>query len=193
MSTSRAREAELSRSLILDTTERLMVEEGYAAVSTRRVAAEAGLKPPLVHYYYKTTDDLLLALYRRQSDRAMECLREGLASEGPLSAIWRFNMERSRTALALEFMALANHRKVIRDEIALRADAFRRLQAEAVARVLKGLDDGPDVNVPEAVAVCIAAIARALIMEEGVGISRGHADAAVLVGWLIGKVERVPA
>jgi AcrR family transcriptional regulator len=189
MATSRAAEAELSKTLILDKTEQLMMEEGYAAVTTRRVAAEAGMKPPLVHYYYRTTDELLLALYRRQSDRAMESLQEGLRSDQPLTAIWRFNLERGRTALALEFMALANHRKAIRDEIARRAEAFRQVQAEALRDLFRARADPAQVEMQEAAALCIAGVARALVMEEGLGISRGHADAERLMAWLIERVE----
>lgn len=190
MSTSRAAQAELSRSIILDATEQLMMEEGYAAVSTRRVATQAGVKPPLIHHYYKTTDDLLLALYRRQSDQAMESLREGLASDKPLTAIWRFNMERGRTALALEFMALANHRKAIRDEIARRAEIFREVQADALRELFRGKLSPADVRMQEAVALCIAGVARSVVLEEGLGISRGHADAEGLITWLIDRLER---
>jgi AcrR family transcriptional regulator len=189
MATSRAAEAELSKTIILDKTEQLMMEEGYAAVTTRRVAAEAGMKPPLVHYYFKTTDELLLALYRRQSDRAMESLQEGLRSEQPLTAIWRFNLERGRTALALEFMALANHRKAIRDEIARRAEAFRQVQAEALRDLFRAGADPAQVEMQEAAALCVAGVARALVMEEGLGISRGHADAEGLMAWLIERIE----
>jgi AcrR family transcriptional regulator len=192
MSTSRAAEAELSKAIILDTTERLMVEEGYAAVSTRRVAAKAGVKPPLVHYYYKTTDDLLLAVYRRQSDRAMESLKDALVLEAPLTAIWRFNAERSRTTLALEFMALANHRKVIREEIASRAEIFRKLQTEALAGLFREVSAPPSVRLAEAVTVCVAGVARALVMEEGVGIRGGHEEAEALITWLIGRFEGPP-
>ena len=51
-----------------------MIDEGYAAVSTRRVAAKAGLTPPLVHYYFPTTDDLLLAgvISKLFADRQVE-------------------------------------------------------------------------------------------------------------------------
>jgi AcrR family transcriptional regulator len=44
-----------SRAALLDATERIMLEEGYAAVSSRRVAERADLKPQLVHYYFRTT------------------------------------------------------------------------------------------------------------------------------------------
>ena len=35
----------LNREALLDAASELMLEEGYAAVTTRRVAARAGLKP----------------------------------------------------------------------------------------------------------------------------------------------------
>ena len=35
-----------SRAALLDATEQIMVEEGYAAVSSRRIAQRAELKPP---------------------------------------------------------------------------------------------------------------------------------------------------
>ena len=38
------------RSGILDATEYLMLAEGYAAVSTRRVAKQLGLAAGLIHY-----------------------------------------------------------------------------------------------------------------------------------------------
>ncbi|MGK2908303.1 MAG: TetR family transcriptional regulator [Sphingobium sp.] len=41
------------------------MEEGYAAVSGRKVAARAGLNASLIHYYFPTSDDLLVAAYRR--------------------------------------------------------------------------------------------------------------------------------
>ena len=51
-----------TRTHLLDAAEQLMREEGYAAVTSRRVAAKAGLKPQLVHYYFRTMDDLFIAL-----------------------------------------------------------------------------------------------------------------------------------
>ncbi len=57
-----------------------MLEEGYAAVTSRRVAAQAGLKPQLVHYYFRTMDDLFLAAYRRRAEQGLERLAQALAS-----------------------------------------------------------------------------------------------------------------
>ena len=57
-----------TRAQLLDAAERLLLEEGYAAVTSRRVAAKAGLKPQLVHYYFRTMDDLFVAVFRRRAD-----------------------------------------------------------------------------------------------------------------------------
>ena len=54
--------------MLVAATELLMHEEGYVAVSARRVAARAGLKPQLVHYYFRTMDELLLDVFDRFAD-----------------------------------------------------------------------------------------------------------------------------
>ncbi|HEY6427499.1 MAG TPA: helix-turn-helix domain-containing protein, partial [Acidimicrobiales bacterium] len=74
MTTNRRIGAETSktRTVLLDAAEKLMLEEGYAAVTSRRVAAAAGLKPQLVHYYFRTMDDLFLALFRRRAEQGLE-------------------------------------------------------------------------------------------------------------------------
>jgi len=41
-----------TRDLLIEATGALMVEEGYAAATSRRVAARAGVKPALVHYHF---------------------------------------------------------------------------------------------------------------------------------------------
>jgi AcrR family transcriptional regulator len=65
-------EGSKTRFLLLDTTERLILDEGYAAVTSRRVANEAGVTPPLVHYYFPTLDDLFLAVFRRRAEEQLE-------------------------------------------------------------------------------------------------------------------------
>src|SRR5688572_17461287 len=69
-----------NRGVLLDAAERVMIAEGYAAVTSRRVAAEAGLKPQLVHYYFATMDDLFLAVFRRRAEVGLERQAAALAS-----------------------------------------------------------------------------------------------------------------
>ena len=65
-----------------------MLEEGYAAVSSRRVASEAGVNVALVYYYFETMDDLFIALFRRGAERSLERQAEVLASPQPLWGLW---------------------------------------------------------------------------------------------------------
>lgn len=184
----------VTRGEILDAAERVMVEEGYAAVTTRRVAERCGLKPPLVHYHFKTTDDLLTALYRRGAEQSLQRHASALAQDDPLTAMWRTNSDGERTALALEFMAMANHRKFIREEIARYAEQIRAIQVATLERYLRenGLVGRPFS--PLALSVILAGIARGLVLEDGVGIRLGHAEAQaaiadLLAGYFVAKGE----
>lgn len=166
-----------TRALILDATEGLIRDEGYAACSTRRVAARAGLKPSLVHYYFPTTDDLLLALSRRGADESDQMIAKALEADDPIRAMWRFYTDSSRTGLALEFMALANHRKAIRAHMAAHCEAMRAREVEILSRLIGEKLAGPDGCPPAGLSVILAGIGRALVMEGGLGVSSGH-DAA---------------
>ncbi len=174
-----------NRAVLLDAAERLMLEEGYAAVSSRRVAAAAGLKPQLVHYYFRTMDDLFLAVFRRRAEEGAERQARALASDHPLRALWEFSIDPRGTALTMEFVALANHRKRIRAEIARYAEQFRTQQIEALTTVLGG--DGVDLGSlpPVVLSVLLTSLSRVLVMERVLGTSVGHADTVELVErWL---------
>ena len=59
-----------TRRRLLEATAQIMHDEGYAAATSRRVAAKAGIRQPLVHYYFPTMDDLFLAVLREGADVA---------------------------------------------------------------------------------------------------------------------------
>lgn len=171
-----------TRGVILDAARDLMIEEGYAAVTARKVAAKAGLKPALVQYYFPTMDALLLELYRHNAQAVLARQEEALASARPLHALWALTIDKMRAALGVEFLALASHRKEIRAEIALYAARTRELQAQALARLVQ--NEG-FAGQAEGLALIIAAIGRALVMEQGVGIGSGHEQAlAMVTRWL---------
>jgi AcrR family transcriptional regulator len=176
------------RTLLLDTAERLIVEEGYAAVSTRRVALEAGLKPPLVHYYFPTTEDLLLAVYERAAELAHQRTLDAFAAARPLQAFWKLSNDSAHTALGTEFFALANHRKLISSEIARNSVAFRGGEAAALAAAT---GDSLDRSIcePIALVVLLTGISRILVMEEAIGVTDGHAEVRALIDWLLTRVQ----
>jgi AcrR family transcriptional regulator len=183
------RDPETTRALILDTTEKLMVEEGYAAVSSRRIAQELGLNAATVHYYYPTTDDIFIALHKRMTGRQLEELETVFASENPLEAFWKFQSAWSQTALGVEFLALSNHRKSIRDTLSASTGMARETQAMSLAKAARELDEVSDVLSPAALTNILIAIGRFLANEERVGITSGHDDVRRFVEWAIGKLS----
>src|SRR6516165_10106181 len=133
-----------TKDAILDAAETLMVDEGYAAVTSRRVAAVAGVNSALVYYYFDSMDGLFIALFRRGADRSFGRLEEALTSSQPLWEFWELIHDRSSSARTMEFMALANHRRVIKAEIADYSRKFRKRELDLLADVLVGYGLDPD-------------------------------------------------
>ena len=165
-----------TRTHLLDAAEQLMREEGYAAVTSRRVAAKAGLKPQLVHYYFRTMDDLFIALVQRGAEHNRQRLANALASNEPLQAVWEFCSDPETAALSAEFLALANHRKNIQAEIGRYAEQYRSMQVEVLSRVLEQGGMDPKVWPLPAIVFLMASAARALTIEKSLGVSTGHAE-----------------
>src|SRR3569623_2565497 len=86
-----------TRTALLDAAQAIMVEDGYAAVTTRRRAAEVGVNSTLVYYYFATMDDLFLELFRRGAQRCLERQAEVLASPQPLRGLWELTHDLSST------------------------------------------------------------------------------------------------
>lgn len=181
-----------NRGLLLDAAEQLMVEEGYAAVTSRRLANKAGLKPQLVHYYFRTMEELFLEVFRRRADEGLRIQAQLLASPQPLWALWRFGNDPGFTRISMEFMALANHRKEMRAEIAYYAERFRQEECRAVTAALQRYgEDGGDVP-PVVWTVLMSSLSRFLVLEQAIGMSGGHAETRQLVESHLRRLEGEP-
>jgi AcrR family transcriptional regulator len=181
-----------NRGLLLDAAEQLMLEEGYAAVTSRRVAEKAALKPQLVHYYFRTMDDLFLAAFRRRAEEGLEAQAQVLQARQPLWALWRFSIDPAATAITMEFIALANHRKALKAEIAYYAERFREEQQKALSMVLDRYGIDP-VEVPPLVwSVLMTSVSRVLVIEQALGMSAGHAETVEFVERYLHRLEGDP-
>lgn len=178
-----------SRSALLDAARQLMLEEGYASVTVRRVATRAGLKPQLVHYYFHSMDELFISLFRREAERNLERQARSLSSAKPLRSLWAFSSDRAGVGLMIEFMALANHRKSVRAEVAAYAERFRNAQVEVLSGVLDRYGIDPEVLPTPAVLMLIASLSRVIVMEEALGVTAGHAQALALVERWLAELE----
>jgi AcrR family transcriptional regulator len=177
-----------ARRALLEATAQLMIEEGYAAATSRRVAARAGVKPALVHYYFPSMDDLYLAVLRDGAEINLARQRDALGSDEPLHQLWRLNSAQG-AQLWMEFMALANHRKAIRSEIAAYADRFRDLEERTVAQSLQAHGVDTTAFPPVVMSMIVASLARILLLEQGLGIDRGHAEATAFIDGYLQRFE----
>lgn len=184
----RARESK-TRDMLIDATIQIMVEEGYAAATSRRVAAEAGVKPALVHYYFPTMDELYLNVFRRGAAAYLERQKEALSADRPLHAFWDTLIEPKDTRLLLEFMGLANHRKEIRAEISAWQERWREMQITALNRIIRENHLDTSEFPPAGIAVIIASIGRTLILEQALGTTGGHEAAVALVSRFLDRFE----
>jgi TetR/AcrR family transcriptional regulator, transcriptional repressor for nem operon len=184
-----------TRGVLLDGTERLMLDEGYAAVTYRRVAAAAGVTAPLVQYYFPTLDDLFIALLRRRSDTNLQKLTDALTArpDAPLRVIWDYSVDETSAALMIEFMALGNHRKTIRAEIADMSERSRRVQLDALSATRRNRAQ-PGEEVPDpALLFLMAGIPKVMLMESALGVSTGHAETLDLIKRYLSRTEPEPA
>ena len=73
-----------TRTAFLDAAEALMLEEGYASVTSLGSAGRAGL-PNAIQYYFETMDDLFIELFRRGAQRSLARQEEVLNSRQTLA------------------------------------------------------------------------------------------------------------
>lgn len=180
-----------TRRALIRATAQVMLEEGYAAATSRRVAAQAEVKPALVHYYFPSMDDLFIAVLQAGAETNLSTQQEAFAQDAPLHALWELNSAQG-AALWMEFMALANHRKAIRSEIAGYADRFRELEESAMASALQAHGVDTDEFPPVVMSMIVASLARILVLEQGLGISRGHTQAQDFVRRYLDRFELPP-
>ncbi len=178
-----------TRTKLLDAAEQLMLEDGYAAVTSRRVGQQAGISSQLVHYYFRTMDDLFLEVFRRRAEAGFARFQRAIEAQPSLHTIWSSLTDGSGSAFNLEFAALANHRKAIRAEVATYAERFRAMQVEAITSLLATRPPRPGGMTPEVVLIVMAGVSQLIALERALGVRGGH-DAAL--AFVEGHLTAIP-
>jgi len=180
---------ELKRARLLDATEEVMLEEGYAAVTSRSVAARAGINAPLVHYYFPTIDDLFVAVLRRRGEQGVRRMEQALASPEPLRAWWEAASDPRGTALLVELMAAANHREALRAEVGEFARQVRAMQMERLSTLLE--EYGLDVREfpPALIAAAVHGLAFGIVQDAAAGYDTATDEAADGMARLVARLE----
>jgi AcrR family transcriptional regulator len=178
-----------NRDVLLDAAEQLLLTEGHPAVTSRRVAGQAGLKPQLVHYYFRTMDDLFLAVVQRRAEEGLRRQAEALASPRPLRALWEFSSDPAGTVLTMEIMSLASRRESLRAEVGRYAERLRAGQVEALGALMERAQVPIDEFPPAAMSVVLTSLARVAVIERAIGVTTGHAETLALVERYLERLE----
>ena len=182
-----ATEEKLQR--LLDATEEIMLREGYAAVSSRSVAAAVGIQAPLVHYYFPTIDDLFISVLRRRAEPNVERMAAALSSPQPLLAWWNLASDSRGTALFVELLAAANHRPTLRAEVGKVAQQVRRMQIETLTTLIGEYGLDAEEFPPALIASAMQGLAFGLVSDQAAGYDTAHQEAAAAVTRLLHRLE----
>lgn len=163
-----------------------MLRDGYAAVTSRRIETETGLK---LHYHFGSIDDLFVAVVRRRGESNLARLADAFASPEPLRAWWRMVSDRRGSRLLVEITAAANHRPSLRAEVAEIARESRRLEIEALDRLVA--EYGIDRNnfPPSLLGVTVQGLAFAMAYDQAAGFETAQEEAADAMNRLVDQLE----
>jgi AcrR family transcriptional regulator len=122
---------------LFDAAERLLVDVGYAGITTRRLAEEAGVNHGLVHYYFGSNENLLLQMLERFTARLIERQEALYASDTPFVEKWRTAMSHLMSddvayeKVWLELQAMGWNNAELRERLARVNDEWRRVLTQA--------------------------------------------------------------
>src|SRR6516165_2294253 len=167
---------------LLDGAERIMLRDGYAAVTSRRLEAETGLK---VHYHFGSIDDLFIAIVQRRGEANLMLMANALSSPEPLRAWWRIASDRRGSRLLVEITAAANHRPGLQGEVAAFAKETRRLQLDALDQLLDEYGIDRDTYPPSLVAPTMQGLAFAMAYDQAAGFDTAQAEASAAMERLL--------
>lgn len=176
----------------LDAAERLLISVGYANISTRRLAEEAGANHGLVHYYFGSMDRLFVRVLERFTERLIERQRAMYAAEMPFIQKWRMAMsfldedrESGYQKVWFELQALAWNRPELRDRLARVHGQWRQVLREAFTRALAEYDIDTDRYPVEALTALVITFNEGIILERLGGITEGQAELLAMIDrWL---------
>jgi AcrR family transcriptional regulator len=175
---------------LLDAAERLLVDVGYAGITTRRLAEAAGVNHGLVHYYFGSNENLLVRALERFTERLIVRQREMYAADVPFIEKWRTAMryliseDVTYEKIWLELQALAWNNAAIRDRLE-RVDAeWRAVLTEAFEEPHRELG----IEIPlDALVTLVITFNIGIMVERLGGIETGHAE---LLDWIDAWLSR---
>jgi AcrR family transcriptional regulator len=164
---------------ILEAAFEVLKSDGYAGLTTAKVAAASGQNKALISYYYGSKQGLVAAVARRVSERITEEVLGGLGEPATLdelvaelaAGVWRA-MDRDE-GLQRVYFDLASQ-SVVDPEVGRIMREMKEGHRAILRELLRGLEDGPAERDLDAAAIYLVAGLEGLSLER---LERGDTPA----------------
>lgn len=132
-------DGESTRALILEATRRRLIQEGYAKLSVREIAADAGVNHALIGYHFHGKQQLVMAVLDEANNRLLQRQAGMYAAPTATSDKWRQacdfyeeDLASGYVKLVMELMGASFHDPALRAEFTPRLLAWKDLIQQAV-------------------------------------------------------------
>ena len=174
---------------LLDAAERLLADVGYAGITTRRLAQEAGLNHGLVHYYFGSNEHLLVRALERFTARLVARQRALYAADLPFAEKWRTAMrylmaeDLKYEKIWLELQAMSWNNPEIKAHLTVVNGEWRQMLRDALEAPRREL--GLQMSL-EALVSLVMTFNLGIMLERQGGVETGHRE---LLEWIEGLVS----
>jgi AcrR family transcriptional regulator len=181
---------------LLNAAEQLLIEVGYAGITTRRLAERAGVNLGLIHYYFGSMEDLLLQVVERVTDSLIERQKEMYAAPVPFVEKWRKAMEfldedleSGYQKIWFELQAMAWNDPVIRERLAVVHRQWLDVVTEAFASGLAELGLDRRRYPTAAIVSLVITFNQGVMIERLAGVDSGHRDLLRMIDRFVERLE----
>ena len=159
MATSRSAKGEERREAIEAAARRMLLDEGYAGVSLRRIATRLGISVGNLQYYYPTKDDLVESVIIGETQKPIDLLGEIAWSPDDAPQ----NIRQAVGSLLRYYASEAGRFYAIMESLALHDARYARLKADGYAHVLGHIEHLIGLVAPSLPADRAEGLARILV------------------------------
>lgn len=196
-------DATQTRERILDATFRRLVSEGYAALSVREIAKDAGVNHALINYHFRSKDQLVIDVLDAVNQRLLVRQAAMYESGGGFAQKWanarRFyedDLASGFVRLQAELWAASLSNPGLREKFLPRLLAWKKLVLGAVREAVAALQVGgtklPPPFTPEVIACWISEFWLGMEFADLLGVKEEqvqHRAALDAVQWLLESLD----
>jgi AcrR family transcriptional regulator len=180
---------------LLDAAEHLLVEIGYAAITTRKLAERAGVNHGLVHYYFGSMENVLLSAVERFTDSLIERQRAMYDEPVPFVEKWRQAMrfldedaESGYRKVWLEMQALGWNNADVRDRLQHVNKQWVGVVTSAFESGLRELGVDQEQYPTKAVVALVVTFNQGIMLERLSGVDNGHRELLLMLDRVIERL-----